>query len=367
MSADFSAITVTLVGPKAPPAGGMANQTAQLKQLLENSGAKVSFVAVNADYKPAFIAKLPVIRALFRLPQYCFALYCSYAKADVIHLMANSGWSWHLFAAPAIWLAKLRNKPVLVNYRGGHAEVFFQRSWRLVASSIRQSAGVIVPSIYLQQVFNQFKQTSTIVPNILEPKLFYPSINDKTAKPFHLIVTRNLEAIYDVATVIRAFHRFLQDYPRTTLTIAGSGPERPALEALVEQLALTATVKFVGRLNNSEMASLYRSADVMLNSSLVDNSPNSLIEAMASGVPIISSNVGGIPLLVKHEFDSLLVPPSQPELIYQQLCRLHSEPALKQRLITNGLESSKRFHWSSVSLILLTQYQQAMAKKGIGI
>ena len=111
MSADFSAITVTLVGPKAPPAGGMANQTAQLKQLLENSGAKVSFVAVNADYKPAFIAKLPVIRALFRLPQYCFALYCSYAKADVIHLMANSGWSWHLFAAPAIWLAKFRNKP----------------------------------------------------------------------------------------------------------------------------------------------------------------------------------------------------------------------------------------------------------------
>lgn len=364
MTVDFSSLNIVLIGPKTPPAGGMANQTAQLKQCLESSGAKVMFVAVNPDYQPAFIAKLPILRALFRLPQYCLALYRSYAQADVIHLMANSGWSWHLFATPAIWLAKFRGKPILVNYRGGHAAMFFQRSWRLVAISIKQSAGVIVPSSYLQQVFHQFQQPSTIVPNVLEPRVFYPAAKAANAAQLHIIVTRNLEAIYDVACVIRAFSQVVQQYPYARLTIAGSGPERSALELLVQQLNLISTVTFVGRLTSSEMASLYRSADIMLNSSLVDNSPNSLIEAMASGVPIISSNVGGIPLLVTHEYDALLVAPGKPELFYQQVSRLQSDSTLKQQLITNGLNSSRRFHWPSVSKILFAQYQLAIANKG---
>jgi glycosyltransferase involved in cell wall biosynthesis len=365
MTIDFSSLTIALVGPKAPPAGGMANQTAQLKQLLEASGAKVIFIAVNPDYKPAFIAKLPILRALWRLPQYCISLYRGYAKADIVHLMANSGWSWHLFATPAIWLAKLRRKPILINYRGGHAAKFFQHSWRLVSLSIQQSAGVIVPSSYLQQVFYQYKQASTIVPNVLDPSIFYPTTKPAGAKQLHIIVTRNLEAIYDVACVIRAFSNIVQQFPYAILTIAGSGPERKTLELLVKQLNLISSVKFVGRLNSSEIASLYRSADVMFNSSLVDNSPNSLIEAMASGVPIISSNVGGIPLLVTHEYDALLVAPSQPELFYQQVSRLQKDPVLKQKLITNGLNSSRRFHWPSVSQLLLAQYRQAIEYKGI--
>lgn len=365
MSADFSSIKVALVGPKAPPAGGMANQTAQLKQLLESSGAQVHFIAVNPDYKPAFIGKIPGIRALFRLPQYGLSLFQGYRKVDVVHLMANSGWSWHLFAAPAIWIAKLRSKPILVNYRGGHAFDFFSKSWPLVSASIKQSAGVIVPSVYLQQVFSQFKQASTIVANTLDPELFKPTKKQVNSAQLHIIVTRNLEAIYDVATAIRAFALILQSHPTAKLTLAGEGPELAQLQQLVTELQLDTAVNFVGRLNRNDMAALYQSADIMLNTSLVDNSPNSLIEAMASGVAIISSNVGGIPLLVKHEYDALLVPPQKPDLIFQQLQRLLNEPELKQQLITNGLTSCSRFHWANVSHILLAQYQQAITGKGI--
>lgn len=365
MSADFSSLKVALVGPKAPPAGGMANQTAQLKQLLESSGAYVYFIEVNPDYKPAFIGKLPGIRALFRLPQYCLSLFRGYSKVDVVHLMANSGWSWHLFAAPAIWIAKLRSKPILVNYRGGHAFDFFSRSWPLVSASLKQSAGVIVPSVYLQQVFSQFKQASTIVANTLDPELFKPTKKQVNSTQLHIIVTRNLEAIYDVATAIRAFALILQSHSDAKLTIAGEGPELAQLQQLVTELQLDTAVNFVGRLNRNDMAALYQSADIMLNTSLVDNSPNSLIEAMASGVAIISSNVGGIPLLVKHEYDALLTAPKQPELIFQQLKRLLNNPELKQQLITNGLASSSRFHWSNVSKVLLEQYQRAITGKGI--
>ena len=50
-------------------------------------------------------------------------------SADVVHIMANSGWSWHLFAAPAIMIARLYNRPVVINYRGGYAQDFFDKSW----------------------------------------------------------------------------------------------------------------------------------------------------------------------------------------------------------------------------------------------
>ena len=80
-----------LVGPIPPPAGGMANQTRQLKQLLEQDGVKVTMVAVNAPYRPAIIGKIPGLRAVFRLIPYLVSLYRSIGKAQVVHVMANSG------------------------------------------------------------------------------------------------------------------------------------------------------------------------------------------------------------------------------------------------------------------------------------
>ena len=52
-------------------------------------------------------------------------LWKTAGRVDVFHIMANSGWSWHLFAMPAVWIAKARNVPAVVNYRGGEAEQFF--------------------------------------------------------------------------------------------------------------------------------------------------------------------------------------------------------------------------------------------------
>ena len=98
----FSALRVLLVGPLPPPAGGMANQTRQLAELLRAEGAQVEVVQVNAPYRPAWAERLKGVRALFRLLPYLLHLWRGCGRADVVHVMANSGWSWHLFAAPAV-------------------------------------------------------------------------------------------------------------------------------------------------------------------------------------------------------------------------------------------------------------------------
>ncbi|MFC6668999.1 glycosyltransferase [Marinobacterium aestuariivivens] len=96
----------------------MANQTAELCRLLEQEGARVTLIAVNPPYRPAWIGRWRGLRALFRLLPYLRTLWRRLGSADVVHLMANSGWSWYLFATPAIWIACLRGTPVVVNYRG---------------------------------------------------------------------------------------------------------------------------------------------------------------------------------------------------------------------------------------------------------
>ncbi|WP_210401719.1 glycosyltransferase family 4 protein [Lacimicrobium sp. SS2-24] len=362
MADAFDGMHICLVGPVPPPAGGMANQTRQLKQLLEQDGATVTLVAVNAPYKPAFVGSIPVVRAGFRLIDYFWQLRRAMKDADVVHLMANSGWSWHLFAAPAIRVAAGLNKPILVNYRGGHAETFFEASWPKVAKSLNKAQGILVPSPYLHEVFARWDKKAEVVPNVLDETTFYPAEKVESDTPLHLIVTRNLEAIYDVGCVIDCFAQVLTHHADATLSIAGSGPEKESLERQCEKLGVRDKVRFLGRLDINDMAELYRSADVMLNASTVDNSPNSLIEAMACGVPIVSTNVGGIPKLVTHEQDALLVPPKRPDLLAEQVVRLINEPELRQSLIAQGRNTIAKFTWAKVGKALQGHYQSAISQ-----
>lgn len=352
---------ICIAGPLPPPAGGMANQTEKLAELLRSEGIQVSIIQTNAAYRPQWIGQLPGLRAIFRLAHYVTTLRHELTpQVQLLHVMANSGWSWHLFAMPAIWVAYRRNIPVVLNYRGGYADSFFAKSWSKVHWSLRKCAVILVPSTFLQQVFQRYGKDAVIVPNVLDTGLFAPQ-SDKTlnTEAPHFIVTRNLEQIYDVATVIRAFAQVQQQVPLARLTIAGTGPELDALQNLVQTLNLQQVV-FCGRLNPSQMAALYQSADVMLNGSLVDNTPNSLIEAMASAVPIVSTNSGGIPQLVTDGVDALLVAPQQPEQMAAQMFRLLTDPLLSKTLVQAGLVNVARFSWPRVWSLLQQQYLQLL-------
>lgn len=352
-----------IAGPLPPPAGGMANQTEKLAELLRSEGLAVGIIQTNAPYQPAWVSGIPLLRALFRLLGYWATLRRELTpQVQLLHIMANSGWSWHLFAVPAILIARQRHIPVVLNYRGGYADSFFAKSWDKVSWSLRKCAVIVVPSTFLQQVFNRYGMEAVIVPNVLDTSLFVPQIDKQlNAQAPHLIVTRNLEQIYDVATVIRAFAKVQQQVPQARLTIAGTGPELSALQSLVRELNLN-EVAFCGRLTPPEMAALYQSADVMLNGSLVDNTPNSLIEAMASAVPIVSTNSGGIPQLVTDGIDALLVEPQQPEQMAEQILKLLQQPQFAHELCQAGLANVARFSWPRVWALLQQQYLQLLPK-----
>ena len=123
-----AAPSICIVGPLPPPSGGMANQCEQLVRLLARDGVKVELVRNNAPYRPRWAGGIPVLRALCRLLPYLVRLWQAAGRAEVMHILANSGWAWHLFAAPAVWIARRRGTKVIVNYRGGNADAFFTRA-----------------------------------------------------------------------------------------------------------------------------------------------------------------------------------------------------------------------------------------------
>jgi glycosyltransferase involved in cell wall biosynthesis len=355
-------LRVGLVGPLPPPFGGMANQTRQLAELLSGKGIAVSLVQVNPPYRPNWIGQVPVLRALARLLPYIVSLWRQAGQSDVVHVMANSGWSWYLFAAPAIWIAHRRGVPIVVNYRGGEAEKFLTKSANKIQWSLSQASALAVPSGFLEEVFGRFGIKATVVPNIINLERFH-NPNPNRSKRRHILVARNLEPIYDNETAIRAFALVHASYPDTTLTIAGSGPEASALQTLANDLSVSSAVKFTGRLEPQAMADLYREVDIAINPSLVDNMPNSVLEALASGVPVVSTNVGGVPYVVCDNVTALLIPARSPEVMAAALMRLLDEPDLCDRLIENGLAEIQRYTWDTVWPVWEKVYQSVCSKK----
>jgi glycosyltransferase involved in cell wall biosynthesis len=262
-------------------------------------------------------------------------------RTDVIHLMANSGWSWQLFAAPVIWIGWLRRKPVIVNYRGGEAREYLGASARWVKPSLARAAQLVVPSGFLREVFSEFGVSASVIPNIVDLQTFYPAPDLPREPVFTLVITRNLEPIYGLDTAIRALALVKEAIPAIQLKIVG----------------LSNAVVFLGRLERHQIVELYHSAHAMLNPSRVDNMPNSVLEALACGLPVISTNVGGVPFIVEDGQTAILVPRDDAQAMAQAVVKLYCDTKLRSQLREEGIRAVAQYAWNEVRPQWLALYQ----------
>jgi glycosyltransferase involved in cell wall biosynthesis len=213
----------------------------------------------------------------------------------------------------------------------------------------------VTPSVYLRRVFSKYGLDAEVIPNIIDLSRFGPGpIHRPGARP-HLIVTRNLEPIYDIPTALRAFARIRKSYPSAQLTVAGSGTELPALQRLAADLGVAEAVVFPGRIDNARIFTLYSNADCMLNPSTVDNMPISILEAMASGVPIVSTRAGGIPDLVDDGVTALLVPIGDHAAMAAATLRVLDDPQRANAMRDAGYAAVGHYSWPKI----MPQWQSA--------
>lgn len=357
-------LRLCVVGPLPPPSGGMANQCVQLVHLLQSEGLAVELVQSNAPLRPAWLERIPVLRAMVRTLPYAVRLWRACGRADVVHVLANSGWAWHLFAAPAIAIAKLRGVATIVNYHGGNADSFFAHAPRYVLKMLASVSLRVMPSVFLLRVSAKYGLQAEVIPNIVDLSRFTPSTPGKGELSPHLVVTRNLEAIYGIDMAIRAFARIRQSFATAQLTIAGSGPDQARLQALVCEIGLDSSVRFSGRIDNADIPRLYASATCLINPSTVDNMPISILEAFACGVPVVSTCAGGIPDMLKDGVSGLLVPVGDDAAMAEKVLCILQSPALAEQLRQAGLEEAQKYSWPQVRAQWLNAYRRAAAMEG---
>lgn len=148
------------------------------------------------------------------------------------------------------------------------------------------------------------------------------------------------------------------------LFIVGEGPEQKTLENLSSDLNITSSVRFLGNLPRNELRIYYQKASVfVLPSILYKNQTEGLgvvlLEAMASGVPVIGSNIGGIPDIIEDGENGLLVPPGEPQALANAIIRIIEDPDLADQFREAGLKTvHERFSWEKISDQFIEIYQE---------
>jgi glycosyltransferase involved in cell wall biosynthesis len=276
---------------------------------------------------------------------YIASLFRHVWRYDVIHIFSASYFSFVLAPTPAILIGKLFRKSLLLNYHSGEALDHLQRWRRSTIPTIKLVDRLVVPSDYLVRVFAEFGLRAVPIYNLIELEKF-PFRKREPLRP-RFLSNRNFEIHYGVDRVLRAFAIIQQHIPDARLIVAGDGPQRAALEKLARDLNLQNTV-FKGRVSHGSVVELYDSSDIFLNASEIDNQPLSILEAFACGLPVVTTDAGGIPDMVLSEKTGLIVPMGAYEQLAAAALRLLDDPILAQRLIGQGREECEKYQWRAV-------------------
>ena len=263
-------------------------------------------------------------------------------RADVVHVFSASYASFLLAPLPAIVIAKLLGRPVILNYHSGEAPDHLRRS-ALARRVMRKWVDLnVVPSAFLRDVLRSFGIPSRTVPNTMDPLQFPYRVRDPL-RPW-ILSTRNFEPIYNVEAVLRAFARVQARRPDAMLTLVGTGSQESALRALAAKLQLR-HVTFAGRVPPAAISRYYDAADIYVQTPATDNMPLSMLEAFASGLPVVSTDVGGVPAILTHGTHGLLAPPDDDAAVAMHVMALLESPAYARRLAAAARETCAGYEW----------------------
>jgi L-malate glycosyltransferase len=338
---------VSLVAASLRYVGG---QSAQADLLLRNwqndSAIEARLIPIDPPLPGlvAWIERIPGLRTMVRQPLYLLKLWQELQDTDIAHIFSASYWSFLIAPAPAWLIAKLRGKKVLIHYHSGEARDHLRR-FRDARYVLKRVDRLVVPSGYLADVFREFGLQAHVVPNIVDLSQF----SYRTRRPVrpHLVCTRGFHRYYSVDVVVRAFAQVQRLFPDARLDLLGTGPTEKQIRGLVDELKLTG-VKFTGVVSRQEIGRFYDQADIFINASWLDNMPVSVLEAFASGTPVVTTAPESMRYLVEHERTGLLSPPGDAHALAQNVLRLLENSELAWRLARSAYEESARYHWSAV-------------------
>lgn len=341
-------VRVLIVAASMDILGGQAVQAERLIRHLQNEPSlQVAFLPINPRL-PGILRKLQSIKYVRTVTTsilYSLNLLREVRKYDVIHIFSASYLSFLIAPTPAIIVSKLYGKKTVLNYHSGEAEDHLKRWPRSTRSMLKRVDKIIVPSEYLVRIFAKFGFEARAIFNIIDLDTF--EFRQRTMLRPVFLSNRNLEAHYGVDDLLRAFAHIQREIPDAVLTVVGDGSQRNALENLANELQLKHTT-FTGRVEHDEINRQYSASDIYLNASKIDNQPLSILEAFQCGVPVVTTDAGGIPDVVTDEITGFLVPVGDYESLAARALKLLTDQQIAQAMIQSARSECTKYTWSVV-------------------
>lgn len=333
---DSRRLSVLLLGNFLSAHGGSRGVCEELALRLQGRGWEVSA----ASSRP---------QRTLRLLDMCLTTWRARKRYEVAQVDVFSGPAF-LWAEAVVGVLRLLGKPFVLTLHGGSLPRFAQRWPGRVRRLLASAAAVTTPSRYLLEQMAPYRNEIILLPNALDISQYHPRPLAQPTRP-RLIWLRAFHHIYNPVLAAQVIDRLRHEWPDIHLTMVGPDKGDGAFQqfqCFVTDHGLGAHVTCVGEVSKAEVPAWLQRGDIFLNTTNVDNTPVSVIEAMACGLCVVSTNVGGIPYLLEYETDALLVPPSDPDAMAAAVHRILTEPELAENLSRNARRKAEQFDWETI-------------------
>lgn len=268
---------------------------------------------------------------------------------DVAHVDVYSGpaFFWAECSCAALRWAK---RPYVLTLHGGDLPTFARRSPMRVRRILNAASAVTVPSQYLMEHMKPYYADQIrIVPNAIE--ITSCCFRLRSLPNPRMIWLRSFHRIYNPHLAIRVLHTLRNELPDIQLTMIGPDKGDGSLQetqALAVKLGVASNVCFVGAVRKEHVPDWLNRSDILINTTDFDNTPVSVIEALACGLCVVTTNVGGIPYLLDDGHNALLVKANDPDEMAGAVRRILTIPGLAAGLSANGRSLAEQFDWPVV-------------------
>jgi glycosyltransferase involved in cell wall biosynthesis len=268
-------------------------------------------------------------------------------ECELLIVDTYSTWNFY-YALMTAFFGKLFNIPYLPILHGGDLPKRLKKYPKMSRYLFQDSAANVTPSIYLKEAFEEAGYTTHYIPNNIPLEAYHFRLRETIAPK--ILYVRSFAKIYNTKMAINAIKNLVDTYPDIELCMVG--PDRDGsleeTKAYAKELGLEKRVTFTGGLPKEEWLALAQNYDIFINPTNFDNLPVSIVEAMALGFPIISTNVGGLPYLIEDGVDGLLVDKNDDKAMSEKITQLLHNPQLCKKLSENGRKKADTYDWKVI-------------------
>jgi len=282
-----------------------------------------------------------------------FVLFIKGRKYNIFHIHGCSFFGFFPIVIGVI-IGSLLKKKIIITYHGGGLDEFINKYKTKVMYYLNKADIITVPSKYLQNILNDNSIKSKYLPNIIRDDNVYFKKRD-ILKP-NLIVTRTLDEVYNIPLVIMTFKDLKKVVPDAKLKIVGDGKLKNEIFELVKKENID-DIEFVGRVPNSKIGEILNTSDIFINPSNKDNMPLSLFEALACGLAVISTNVGGIPDYITDGINGFLIELNNKEQLMNKIFYILNNQDEVQKIISNGYQTFEQLTLNNLKNEYLKLYE----------